>query len=304
MKFRFFTNYLYSTSIFIALLLSPLFSACKTDKKRVEAERIVKEWIGKEIRFPKNLPCSVFGKETLLSACNDLFDFEYKLLLYVDSTGCSSCRLRLIEWKELMVESDTLLGGKLSFLFYFQPKKIGSRDLEQLFRRNRFDHPVFIDANNRIDSLNRFSMVADYQCFLLDKNNKVLMIGNPLLNPKIWELIKKQVGEIPQTSHSDKTTVKIDKTLHDFGTIKKGSRNQVVFTITNTGKSPLVLYSVNASCGCTHVKWDKQPVGPQKTTKIVVDFVPEDVGFFSKSIVVSGNMINTPLSLKVFGQTN
>ena len=178
-------------TLYLFLLIFSFVCSCKSDKQREGAAKIVNEWIGKEILFPENFSCYVSGKDTLSELCSEQFQKEYKILLYVDSTGCSDCRLRLLEWKQLMVETDSLFSGKVGFLLYFQPKDV--KEMSNLFTRNRFDYPVFMDTKGAINSLNRFPQTVQYQCFLLDNNNKVLMIGNPVSNPRIWELYKEQI---------------------------------------------------------------------------------------------------------------
>ena len=111
--------------------------------------------------------------------------------MYVDSAGCSSCRLDLSLWQQLVEEADSLFHGRVGFLLYFQPKS--EREMASLFAGNRFTYPVFMDLNGSINRLNRFRPEMQYQCFLLDKDNKVVMMGNPALNIRIWELYKKQI---------------------------------------------------------------------------------------------------------------
>ena len=94
-------------------------SSCKKNTRRESAAKIVKEWTGKEVKFPKNIPCYVSGQETLTEFCEEGFQKEYKILLYVDSTGCSNCRLQLFEWKQLMEEADSLFNGKVGFILFF-----------------------------------------------------------------------------------------------------------------------------------------------------------------------------------------
>jgi len=287
--------------LFLFLLFLPFFIySCKENKKREEAAKIVNEWMGKEIKFPGNVPCYVSGKDTLSELCAINFQKEFKILLYVDSTGCSSCRLKLFEWKQLMEEADSLYQGEVGFLLYFQPKSV--KEMSYLFVRDRFDYPVFIDKNRTIDSLNHFPQAMLYQCFLLNKDNKVLMIGNPVLNPKIWELYKEQIGG-KKTEPEILTAIQVDKTVYDFGTIRKGSANPAIFTITNTGNHPLIISHVSTSCGCTNVKWEKQPVESGKTTKISVEMKPEETGYFSKTVEVYCNTSESPVRLTLTGIT-
>ena len=67
-----------------------------------------------------------------------------------------------------------------------------------LYKSNGFRHPVFIDngnEGNEIDRINKFPSTPEYQCFLLDKDNKVLLVGNPSLASGIWFLYKKIITE-------------------------------------------------------------------------------------------------------------
>ena len=170
-----------SLLLFILVVACTVFS-CKENRKRKEVAKIVSEWIGKEILFPENVSCYVTGKDTLPEICNEWFQKEFKILMYVDSAGCSGCRLKLFEWKQLMDEAYSLFHGKVGFLLYFQPKS--EREMASLFAGNRFTYPVFMDLNGSLNRLNRFRPEMQYQCFLLDKDNKVVMMGNPRTKPK------------------------------------------------------------------------------------------------------------------------
>jgi hypothetical protein len=286
--------------LFLFMMITLLHYSCKDNSRKEEAAKIVNEWTGKEIRFPENVPCYVLGKDTLPELCNKCFGKEYKILLYVDSTGCSSCRLKLFLWKQLMEEADSLFQGKVGFLLFFQPKSV--KEMNYLFIRDRFDYPVFMDVKSSINDLNHFPQAMQYQCFLLDKNNKVLMVGNPVLNQKIWELYKEQISGGKKAEPEIITSIQMNKAIHDYGTIRKGSKNPAVFTITNTGEHPLIISRVSASCGCTNVTWDKQPVEPGKQTTIRVEMTPEETGHFSKTVEVYCNAKESPVKLMLTGK--
>ncbi len=67
------------------------------------------------------------------------------------------------------------------------------KQLQFIFKQNGFRYPVFIDKENKIGKLNNFPSKSEYQCFLLDKDNSVLLVGNPSYNPGIWALFKKVI---------------------------------------------------------------------------------------------------------------
>jgi hypothetical protein len=164
----------------IACLLPTAF-ACQNKQKK-EATTIVEEWLGKEIRFPVMLGDTAQRLDSLLAK-------EYKILFYTDSAGCTMCNMNLGVWASLIEEADTLFpSNRLSFLFFVQPKN--EEFLQNLVDMEQFEYPLFADYANRIDSLNRFPKQENYRCFLLDKENKVRMIGNPANKPSIWTLYK------------------------------------------------------------------------------------------------------------------
>lgn len=69
-----------------------------------------------------------------------------------------------------------------------------------------------------------------------------------------------------------KTTLKYDKTEHDFGKIKQGDSVECVFKVTNTGNEALVIEDAKGSCGCTVPDYPKEPIPPGQTRDIKVKF--------------------------------
>ncbi|GAB6011598.1 hypothetical protein [Viscerimonas tarda] len=169
--------------LLVMVCIFPL--SCTQNQKLNESEAIVNEWVGKIILFPAKVSCSFVLKDTV---CPNLAATTYKILLYTDSTGCTSCKLKSPYWKDFIQEVEDFEQGKISFLFYFHPQE--KKQLKHLLKHEGFSYPVFIDERNQIDSLNHFPKQQEYQCFLLNKENKVVAMGNPTMNPKIWELYK------------------------------------------------------------------------------------------------------------------
>ena len=82
-------------------------------------------------------------------------------------------------------------------------------------------------------------------------------------------------------------------TMHDFGTIPEGPEVTYYFDFTNTGKEPLIIQNVSASCGCTTPDWPKQPILPGKKGQIkVVYSTTGRVGPFTKDIYIQSNAVN------------
>uniref|UniRef100_UPI004048B384 DUF1573 domain-containing protein n=1 Tax=Algoriphagus sp. TaxID=1872435 RepID=UPI004048B384 len=58
----------------------------------------------------------------------------------------------------------------------------------------------------------------------------------------------------------------------NFGDIVQGQKVEHTFVLTNTGKQPLIISNVAATCGCTVPSWPKEPVAPGKSAEIKVSF--------------------------------
>lgn len=165
---------------FICLVVS---ISCNNDRGKSSATKLVNDWVGKTIIFQDNAYC--YTGETSV-ACPDPTDRSYKILVYTDSVGCTSCKLHLPIWEVFINEIDGSVTEPVSFLFYFQPKS--QEELIATLKQNRFDHPIYIDDTGDISKINALPSRMEHQCFLLDRDNKVLAIGNPILNQKIWNL--------------------------------------------------------------------------------------------------------------------
>lgn len=97
------------------------------------------------------------------------------------------------------------------------------------------------------------------------------------------------------------TSLKFDKLSHDFGKVKEESDNKTVFRVTNTGKFPLIIDAVKASCGCTTPSKPTEPIAPGKSDKIEVVFHP-NVGQLnkqSKTVRVTANTEPKETVLKI-----
>jgi uncharacterized protein (DUF58 family) len=83
--------------------------------------------------------------------------------------------------------------------------------------------------------------------------------------------------------------------------LKIGKTSEAAFTLQNIGTQPLVIKSVESSCGCTVPEWEKQPVAAGKNTEIKVRVIPEKSGYFNKTVTVRCNTEKGQILLKVTG---
>ena len=98
--------------------------------------------------------------------------------------------------------------------------------------------------------------------------------------------------------------IKFDKTVHDFGKIKKGAKDvYCTFTYTNVGNDVLFISRVKKSCGCTVPEYSQEPVMPGQSATIKVGYTTTDiVGVFNKKITVFTNAVNNAVVLTIKGE--
>ncbi|MFW6370374.1 MAG: DUF1573 domain-containing protein [Bacteroidota bacterium] len=85
---------------------------------------------------------------------------------------------------------------------------------------------------------------------------------------------------------------------HDFGEMKQGDKKDHTFSLTNKGKSELIIRNVRSSCGCTAVAPSKKVIAPGESAPIKVTFDTRGKrGRQSKSITVITNDPKTPTSM-------
>ena len=273
-----------------------LLASCSESREEAML-RLVNEWKDKSVIIPVRSVFTVQGKDVVDFNYRDA---EYKILVYTDSVGCTSCKLQLPKWKRMIAEVDSLTGGSVPFLFYFHPKD--PKELRFYLRRDNFTYPVCFEEDDYINRLNRFPSDMTFQTLLLNKENKVVAIGSPVLNPKIKDLYleiitgKKRVG-----ADKSVTTVSMDQSEKNFGNIPLNEKREHIFKLVNTGNKPLVIYDVTTSCGCTKAEYSREPVRPGDTLDLKVVYHAEDKGRFRKSLTVYCNMDDSPLKLTVVG---
>lgn len=130
-------------------MLLPLFlMSCLNKDNNIVS--LLKEWEQKEILFPKEMYFTTMLRDTTYYNLQS----EYKILAYVDSIGCTSCKLQLSAWSMLINEIDSLYAGRVKFIFAFSPNRI--KDIYHAILTANFTYPVYVDKQDSIAKLTRF----------------------------------------------------------------------------------------------------------------------------------------------------
>ena len=288
------------TKLFIFLLFILILSSCRENNQKKEITEIIKSWQGKEIIFPEGLIFTKYGKDTIEY---NIPVSDYKIIMYVDSVGCTECKLLLNRWKKFIHEVNLIANNTVPILFFFYPKDL--REISFILQQDSIDIPVCIDKENKINQINHFPSQQDFQCFLLDKQNRVIYIGNPIRNEQIKEMYLSAISNgkySPSVQSSGITRIKVDQTNFDLGILKKDDNKKVCVIIRNIGKLPFVIHDVKTSCGCVQINYIKQPVAPGNTTEVSLTYHADKTGLINKTVSIYGNMDISPLTINLKGE--
>lgn len=107
-------------------------------------------------------------------------------------------------------------------------------------------------------------------------------------------------------AQDQKPVLTFETTDHDFGTVtEEGGPISHEFVFTNTGKAPVIISNVKASCGCTTPSWTKEPVAPGQKGTITAQYNPKNrPGAFRKSITITSNADPSTSVLYIKGNVN
>ena len=278
-------------------LLLSLFQSCR-ESGQERMERLLKQWHGKEILFPGSPTFTVYGEDTVEMP---IPDGNYKIVHYLDSVGCTSCRIDLVKWKGFIGFLDSVTGHSVPCLFFIHAK--GKREVKMTLKEHRFDHPVCLDMENEFNRLNGLPQNAVFQTLLLDKGNKVVAMGDPVKNPRVKELYLNILSGRKTRTEMDRTrtTAELSHSTVDLGTFHWEERRDTAVTLVNTGTKPLVIHDIVTSCGCTVADYDKRPAQPGEGILISTSYMAEHPEHFNKTVVVYCNAEQSPFVLRMTG---
>lgn len=173
------------------LMLFLLLVSCSQNRTTKDLQQL----FGKQVVLPENGRWRVLNRDTTVVPDREI----PKIMVYYNSQGCTSCRLKeLMMWSSLIVEiqsmpvSDT---SKVEFLFILASGE-EIRSLTMTLQQYDFKTPVLLDTQKSFEMQNLLPEKEIFHYFLLDRDNKIQLVGSPINNPKMWALYKKRIVEL------------------------------------------------------------------------------------------------------------
>lgn len=172
--------------IYFTLIVGTLLcNACtekNAHKKKLEADlRLFRE---KAVTIPDNMLAKHFNEQ--MQADTSLLQRPVKMVVYVNQKGCEDCRLRaLLPVYMFMLENKHLDNFGVIIILNTPNIEGANYTLTDL----RFRHTVFYDLDGSFERLNpHLPENEQLHTFLLNGENKVILVGNPTHNEELKNL--------------------------------------------------------------------------------------------------------------------
>ena len=179
-----------------AILLVALYifflSACNSHKKDIQ--KVIEKMQSAIINIPyERRECWSSDSVLEVSPWNKA---KLKMVHYVDSATCSSCYLQKIVVNRFLFEMETLSNNEFYNIFIINPDSKAKKMLESKYSENLIPQTIFVDSANVFMEVNpNIPSESMYHTFMLDENNKVILVGNPMLNKQIEDMMLSIVEE-------------------------------------------------------------------------------------------------------------
>lgn len=284
-------------SLPILILLTALFVvySCKSDKDRIA--EIVEYWQGREIEFPEVMTDLLTG-DTI-----NLFNADYIVFTYIDSAGCVSCKMKLVQWKEFYNVIETKVEDNIIGLMIIHSDK--KNEIIKNLKRVNYDKPVYIDSIGILNKLNSFPDEYEYQTFLLDKRRRVISIGNPIFIDGTAHLYESILTGEKTFNHSMTNEVVIKNNIIDVGVVKPNQKLNKVVNLRNEGTDTVYIRDTYNSCYCIESIVANKYLPPKQQLNVVLNINTDSIpGFFQHSVNLYYEDFDYPSIIRIVGEVS
>lgn len=254
---------------FVVTLAAAALASGSCGSRDSEQRAVVKEWIGKKLIIPEELTFQI--QDTPIDY--DFNDADFKIVTYIDSTGCTGCKMKLRMWDKFINEIMKRDDVSVSFIMIINTAY--SDKIKHIIYQNDFKHPISIDSDDLFNKVNEFPKHDNFRTMLLDLDNRVLAIGNPVYNPNIKELYRNLIyscsGEILESEDIESDNY-ISQAL---GAVNCGDTIRQRFQLFNEMDNQIVLKDIIPSCHCISATVDSDRVESGCSINVDVMYVAD-----------------------------
>ena len=178
--------------LYIMLMVGMLLnSACagknEQTKKIKEELRLFQE---KAVILPNNMLAKCIDN---IEPNSSLLGKPLRMVVYRNAQDCGPCSISsLLPLYLFILENEQ--NENFGAIVILQPSNI--EELDKSLKNLRFRRTVFYDLDGSFERLNpHLPKDERFHTFLLDENNKVILVGYPVNNPKLKELYLKELNK-------------------------------------------------------------------------------------------------------------
>ncbi len=171
----------------IIILLLVVFNTTSCTQWRIKKQ--LESFCKETIYIPSEF--DILQDGVLLDSLQQPLTDKIKFILYFSADRCTSCTIGKLSDYEKIVKLK--IKGLFSPIIIFSPKEDAweYKTLITDLKVQSLPYPIYIDRHNKFQQQNpKLPEDTRYHTFLLDKNNRVVLVGNPLASDAMWTLFK------------------------------------------------------------------------------------------------------------------
>lgn len=282
-----------AVQIILLSLVSLISASCASETDTYA--KLVAQWQGREIVFP-DVMTDVLTGDTI-----DLSDADFTIITYIDSAGCTACKMKLSIWEEFLGSLDSIAGdAEFNSLIVINAKD--SKELLYLIQRENYNYPIINDTNDLLNKTNQFPDNTTFRTFLLDRNKHVVAVGNPAYNNGIAELFRSIISGRKTFNNLGTQMITVDGSKKGMGEVRSGAVYTANYTLNNESMDTVFVREVISSCHCTEVLIPDSIITPNGTLPIQIKFHEDSLtGDFVRSVYIYYQGFENPTVLEISG---
>ena len=169
---------------FWILLLALVFCSCNNNNR---LDKEVQALSGREITFPKGYSSLSYNSLPI----DSLLAKDIKMVSYIDDLPCTSCGVKMLHtWIEQVKQIDP----EVTYVIVVQTpqKDILFNSIDSM----RLPCPLMYYDDSVFGEVNKLDVLARNKTFLLDKKNRIVVVGEPFGNVRLSQLYKKAIASL------------------------------------------------------------------------------------------------------------
>lgn len=178
----------------VCFLLTALLLLSLSSCKRLSVMKEMKNVIGSTVTLPDNM--ELFKG---LPKYDNSSTPKSSIIVWYDSTMCSACKLSGMDNLDGLEAfcHDSLKDVNVNIIF--SPLSKTSDPFREAIIRTEHNYPIYLDSCQSFFEANPQLPSSFYlHTLLLDKDNKVVLCGDPIPNRSMWEAYKKHLRLLTQ----------------------------------------------------------------------------------------------------------